>query len=151
WLPLVVLTLVQSVLVGNGAWRSFAWEVGVHARYLIAAPLLVLAESMCAPHLNDIVGHFTESGLVPDRERKRFDAAVDSRRGLLSSDAAEAVVIVAAYMLVTVAIYNHPAADVPLWAKTTGAAPGFSPAGWWHMLLSLPLLLILFFGWLWRV
>jgi hypothetical protein len=27
----------------------------------------------------------------------------------------------------------------------------FSAAGWWHALVSLPLLLVLFFGWLWRL
>ncbi len=27
----------------------------------------------------------------------------------------------------------------------------FSLAGWWHLLVSLPLLLILFFGWIWRL
>ena len=30
-------------------------------------------------------------------------------------------------------------------------APTYSPAGWWHVVVSLPLLIILFLGWIWRL
>src|SRR5262245_54468736 len=44
WLPIVLL---MSVAASNGVGpRS-----GMHVRYLVAAPLLVLAESMCAARL----------------------------------------------------------------------------------------------------
>ena len=42
--------------------------------------------------------------------------------------------------------------QLPLWQRA--AAPGviaLSPAGWWHALVSVPLLLLLLFGWLWRL
>lgn len=38
---------------------------------------------------------------------------------------------------------------IPLWQQTP--AGSFSVAGWWHLLVSLPLLLILLFGWFWRM
>jgi hypothetical protein len=151
WVPLVLLALAQTAISGRGQAASLLWEVGVHARYLLAAPLLVLAEAVCVPQLNAIIRHFVDGGLVPEHERKHYDAAVASTRRLLRTPAAEIVVIGLAYAITAAAAVAHSAQDLPVWAQPGGATPVFSPAGWWHMVVSLPLLLVLFFGWMWRL
>lgn len=40
---------------------------------------------------------------------------------------------------------------MPSWWLRAGRPTGLSLAGWWHALVSVPLLLLLFLGWLWRV
>ncbi|WP_157385633.1 hypothetical protein [Mesorhizobium sp. STM 4661] len=145
WIPLLVLAGFHS----NGI-ASILWEVDVHARYLIAAPLLVLAEAQCAPRLNAIVRHFADAGLVTDKDRGAYDAAVASTRALLNSNRAEIVVIALAYLVVAAVAFSLSFDQFPVWHKTGNSAPAFSPAGWWHVLVSLPLLLILLFGWAWR-
>jgi hypothetical protein len=62
WAPLVVLAAVQSLAARVDVITPMLWEVGAHARYLIAAPLLVLAETVCAPQLNEIVRHLPAAG-----------------------------------------------------------------------------------------
>jgi hypothetical protein len=151
WVPLVLLALAQSAMTGRGEAASLLWEVGVHARYLAAAPLLVLAEAVCVPQLNAIVRHFVDGGLVPEHERKHYDAAVASTRRLLSAPAAEIAVIALAYVIAAAAAMTHTAQELPVWAQSGGTTPVFSLAGWWHMLVSLPLLLVLFLGWMWRL
>jgi hypothetical protein len=151
WLPLTLLALLQELINETGTLSSFLWEVGVHARYLIAAPLLIFAEGVCVPYLGAIVREFTDAGLVQDRERGRFDAAVASTRELNESVRAEVCVIVLAYAVTAAAIYTHNPEQIPLWYKTSGGTPVYSPAGWWHSLVSLPLLLALIFGWIWRL
>jgi hypothetical protein len=151
WIPLVILTVVQSlVLHTNGATLMFS-EVGAHARYLLAAPLLVLAEIECGRQLSATVRHFVDAGLVLDGERKRFDAAVASTRRLLDSNAAEIVVVALAYVIVVLAIISLPTDQLPAWHRSSGAVPLYSLAGWWHVMVSLPLLFILVLGWMWRL
>jgi hypothetical protein len=149
WLPLLLLSIVQSLVFRDDELQSLLWETGVHARYLVAAPLLVLAEAHCAPQLGGIANHFVHAGLVPDEQRGRFDAALASTRRLLQSNTAEIVVLLLAYALVTISVMSHQ--EIPKWHLGGGMMPVFSLAGWWHVLISLPLLLVLIFGWMWRL
>ncbi len=149
WAPLILLTLVQSFAYGADELRSLARETGVHARYLVAAPLLVLAEAFCAPRLGAIANHFVDADLVPNEQRGRFDAALASTRRLLQSNTAEAVALLLAYSVVTISVLSHH--EIPKWHLSGGKMPLFSLAGWWHVLISLPLLLVLIFGWMWRL
>ena len=151
WAPLILLAMVQSVASRSDDLTPLLWQVGVHARYLVAVPLLVLAEGICAPQLNAIVQHFVTSGMVDERDRGRFGAAVASTRRLLQSRTAEAVVLVLTYLIVLAAMLSHPVDELPPWVGPNGTMPMYSPAGWWHALVSLPLLLALIFGWLWRL
>ena len=151
WLPLILLALLQSLWLRVDHVTPLLWEIGVHARYLLAAPLLVLAEAACVPHLNAIVRHFIGSGLVDERDRGRFGDAVAGTRTLLQSPLAEIVVVALAYAVVLAAITTHSLDLLPPWAISAGLTPRYSLAGWWHMLVSLPLLLSLIFGWMYRL
>jgi hypothetical protein len=151
WLPLVLLTLVQGLVWNPDVIRSFLYETGVHARYLVAAPLLVVAESECGLRLSAIARHFIDSRLVQSKDRHRFDQIIESTKTLLRSPAAETVVIVLSYAIVAAAVATHAQADIPLWHRSFGGWGTYSPAGWWHMLVSMPLLVALILGWLWRV
>jgi hypothetical protein len=74
---------LQSLLFSYDELRSLLRETGAHARYLVAAPLLVLAEGFCAPRLGAIANHFVLTGMIRDEQRDRFDAALASTRRLL--------------------------------------------------------------------
>ncbi len=100
WLPLAVFAALQSVAEQPGDFSSFLMEAGVHARFLVAVPLLVFAETECATRLGIIIRHFVESGLVPENRRGRFDAAIAATRSLLESGRAEIAVIILAYVVV---------------------------------------------------
>jgi hypothetical protein len=150
WVPIVLLTLVQVAVHGGDGISSLLLETGVHARYLVAAPLLIVAEAQCARYLSATARFFVQTGLVPDERRGAFEAAVASTRRLLKSTTAETVVFVLAY-LVAFAVYFHPHDELPTWHRPAGSVPVFSLSGWWHVFLSMPLLLVLILGWVWRL
>jgi len=150
WLPLVLLSLMQSVILRTDEITSLFWQVGAHARYLVAAPLLVAAEIECGARLSVIVANFVKTGIVPKHERNRLDAAVQSTRMLVNSTAGEIVVAVLAYLIVAATIWSTPIEQVPAWHRSDTIVPFYSLAGWWHMLVSLPLLLVLLLSWLAR-
>lgn len=152
WLPLLVLSAVQTVFLKEDALRSFASDFAVHARCLVTLPLFVLAETFVAPRLGSIAQRFLDAGLVTGDDRARFHATVASTRRLRDSLGVELVVLALAYALIAELAFSVPSAKVPGWQLAAGGElPGYSPAGWWHLLVSLPLLLVLFLGWLWRL
>ena len=152
WLPLAILSAAQSLFGDQGTFRSFGLDFSVHARCLITMPLLIIAEVVIVPRLQWIAQHFLDSDLVTSRDRPRFDSAVASTQRLRDSPLVEAGVITLAASLLVVLALSLPLSHVPLWQRPTGGIfPHYSPAGWWHLLVSQMLLLLLFLGWTWRL
>jgi len=152
WLPLALLSLLRGDLIRPDRGNAFIFDFGAHARFLLASPLLILAESLCGPRLAAIAGHFISSGLIGEADRVAYERALHSSRRLLTSRAAEILAFVLAYSLVGALLVGKPATPLPLWHGVidTGHLAG-TPAGWWGLLVSLPLLLVLLLGWLWRI
>jgi hypothetical protein len=149
WVPLALATAAQTLFRGDGSVNWFFSDFSIHARYLIALPALIFAERDCIPQLEKIVRHFVDIGLVTGSDIPRYRAAVDSTRRLLTSGYAELVVPLVSYLSTFLLVLYVPLEWVQPWQRT--ASGGFSPAGWWNLLVSMPLLLILLFGWVWRI
>lgn len=151
WVPLAVLAAAETLLRGNDGARSLLADFAVWGRSLIAAPLLIVAESDAIPRLGRVARHFLEAGFVTERDRPPFEAAIASTRRWLDSTAGELIAVVFAYGIAVTLILSVPHKGLPAWHLASGSSLAFSPAGWWHVLVSIPLLLVLVFGWLWRV
>ena len=133
WAPIIIL---EQLFPGS----RLVPDQGIHVRYLIAAPLLILAESICGMRLTAIARHFLIGNLVLERDRPRFERIMDSSRHLLASRAVEIVAWIAAYAL-TAALLGKTSANWREWSQ----------AMWWNAIVSLPLLLLLLLGWVWRL
>jgi hypothetical protein len=113
---------------------------------------LIFAESICLPSLAAVARHFSTAGLVIDSDRGRYDRAVASTQALMKSRVAEFSTVALAYGLVAVIFMAKPPGDLPAWhGAVTGGIPIASPAGWWGVLISLPILMMQLLGWLWRI
>jgi hypothetical protein len=151
WAPIVLLTIAHAALWGGDGIASLRLETGVHARYLVAAPLLIIAEAQCASYLGATVRYFVEAGLVPHEKRTEFDTAVASTRRGLNSIPAEIAAFALAYLVSALSVLSYGYDQTPVWHRSDGIVPGYSAAGWWHFLVSMPLLLVLILGWVWRL
>jgi len=152
WLPLALLTLVRGDFMRADHANAFILDIGCYARYLITLPLLVLAEALCAPRLTAIAWQFITAGLIAEADRPAYEQAVASTRRLLQSRIVEFVTFILAYALVVSVIVSKPDAALPLWHGVIwGDRIVPTPAGWWGLLVSLPLLFLLLLGWVWRV
>jgi hypothetical protein len=150
WLPLLVLTAIRSALSGDASISSFIADFGVHARSLIAAPLLIAADAYSLPRLSAIARHFPESGLIGPEDAQKFTYAARSTVHLRESTRLEiALFAIAATILVTLA-FQLPAHIYPYW-QMAGTRIGMTPAALWHEFVSVPLLAILVLGWFWRL
>ncbi len=147
WLPLCLLTAWQSLMTGDGSLHSLLTDYGALTRSLIGAPLLILGQALAAPRLGAIVRYFREAGLVRTADVSRYHDIVRSTHRLRDSVAVEILLAIAGFVL-AVAFWTVPAALLPPWHRTAGAA---SIASWWHEFVSLPILLMLLLSWLWRL
>ena len=148
WLPLVVLVIAQSGGSNRSLLYAFFTDFAVHARSLVAAPLFIISELLCLNVLEKIARHFVTAELVQGNERVRFNDYAGSTRRLINSRTAEIVGIASVYVIVVALVSYVPRDVYPPWHYIDGR---MSWAAGWSMFVSSPLLLILFFGWLWRI
>jgi hypothetical protein len=145
WAPLAALSFA------SGSLFSFLADIGVNTRFLIGAPLLIAAESWCLPRLSKISYHFLNSGIVTGDDRARIHSAFASTNRLLNSIWAEVLAVPLAYAAVGGLTLLVPLPELPSWHVYSGQAGlAHTMAGRWHLLISLPLLLLLLIGWAWR-
>ena len=151
WVPLLVLATTQELLRHNGGLPDFLMDFAAYGRSLVAAPLFILAEAWCLPVLGRITRHFVEFGIVRDKDQERFDHQVQSTRRQLNSTLAEALALILAYGVAVALRLSIHLPNLPAWTlQAEGLGVRLSPAGLWQLWVSLPLLLVLFFGWIWR-
>jgi hypothetical protein len=127
-------------------------DLASHARYLVAVPLLILAESFCLPGLAGIANHLGAAGLVAETSRARYQELLDSTRRLLASPVTGITIIALAYALTVLMPLPVTAGGDTTWAAPTSlGSKGLSLAGWWRTLVSHPLFSILQIAWVWRI
>src|SRR5580704_8214495 len=68
WVPLLVLSELQGYAIGNLVPVPFLRDFAVHARFLLAVPILLFAEAILGPRLARAASHFVESGLVIEQD-----------------------------------------------------------------------------------
>ena len=49
WLPLAILSIVDGVAWGNSVTIAFFHDIASHVRFLVAVPIMIMAESIIGP------------------------------------------------------------------------------------------------------
>jgi hypothetical protein len=150
WVAPFLISLVQGAVAHDTSFTSFVSDYGMYARSALAAPLLVLAEGVCFSRLSDIVLHFHDGELIRSEDEARYRAAVHSTRVLRDSMRLEILLLAVGIALIVALNRAIPETAYQVWHRWLGTA-SYSPAGWWNALVSVPILMMLLLGWLWRV
>jgi hypothetical protein len=151
WVPMAVLAAVQGVALGPTRPQSFLLDIAAYARFLVALPLLILAEAAALPLLGHIVRHLARPELLPETERPRYDALVTRASRLVRSPLAAIIMIAVAYVATIRAGQAAYPADIDTWVMATrNGARTLSWAGLWRTFVSQPLYVVLVLMWLWR-
>jgi len=153
WLPLLVLSAVEGRMLGASVAVPFLLDVEVHIRFLVAMPLLILAELVVHRRMRPLVQQFLERKLVPESEMPRFEAALASAFRLRNSVLAEVLLIAFVYGVGILIVWRHYVAlDTATWYATPSAeGPKFSLAGTWYAYVSVPFFQFLLMRWYFRL
>jgi hypothetical protein len=153
WVPLLVLAVASGRAWGTAVRVPFLADIEVHLRFLLALPLLIVAELIVHQRLRTLIGQFLQRDLIADSSRAKFDAAIPSALRLRNSIVAEVILIALVYFVGIVYVWpRYGALAVPTWYGMP--VPGglqLSPAGWWFVYVSVPLFQFLLLRWYFRL
>jgi hypothetical protein len=153
WAPLLALSVAEGHAWGRSVTLPFLYDVDLHARLLLALPLLIGAELIVHRRLRPMVRQFVERGLVPEGSRAKFNAAIASAMRLRSSIAAELLLVALVYFVGVGFIWRtQMRLDVTSWYGSPADGKLHpSLAGWWLGCVSQPLFQFLLLRWYFRV
>jgi hypothetical protein len=149
WLPLLVFSLLEGLALG-GARIPFLYDIAAHARFLVAVPVLVLAEIPIGRRLRGIARQFLEAGLVRQEERKRFASAVVDTVRFHDSHLSAFILLALAYVTTYVAMSKTSLQSGSTWFEPSSTA-GLSPVGYYYAFVSMPIFQFLMYRWAFRM
>jgi hypothetical protein len=151
WLPLVLTAAVAGRLWHGAAEERLLGHYAIHARFLVAVPVLILGEAVLHAVVGEVIPQFVRSGLVLDADRARFVWIV--HRAVAWRNDWKPWIGIA--MLVVAWTIHNPIGGVQhdlLWAHgVTGPHPALRFGAFWFQYISLPILTALLLTWLWRL
>jgi len=151
WLPLFLLSLLEGDAWGSRVQLPFLLDVSTHARFLIAVPLLFLADRFAYERIPPTVYQFERRGIVAAQDVPKLRAILDLGPRLTRSIIPELVCLLLVYTIGHFVWTQAFTSDTTTWYSS--AAKGMSPtkAGLWYQWVSLPLFRFLFFRWFFRL
>jgi hypothetical protein len=153
WLPLLVLSVAAGDAWGSGVAMPFLRDLDAQVRFLVALPLLLLAEIVVHDRMRPVVGQFVGRHLIAESSATEFAAALASFQRLRNSVIAELAMIALVYGVGVRLIWQaHTAISQSSWYGVT-AAGTWEPslAGWWLAWVSLPLFQFMLLRWYFRL
>ena len=153
WLPLLVLSALEGHALGGNVAVPFLLDVDVHIRFLVALPLLIVAELVVHQRMRFVVRQFLERNLIPESAMARFDTAIASAFRLRNSVLAEVLLIAFVYVVGVLIIWRHymALATATWYAAPTVEGSKLSFAGMWYSYVSVPFFQFLLLRWYFRL
>jgi hypothetical protein len=148
WLPLLVLAAVEGLAWGDRVAVPLLKDFLPYGQFLLAVPVLVLGEVTVGKRLGWVVAELRRSDVLAPEDTPALD-------GLL----ARAVELWRGRGLNTVLVLLTCAyTGVSLWIAREWLTGGWQSvgdritlAGWWYLLISVPVMRFLTLRWLWRL
>lgn len=150
WLPLLLLAGLTGTGGSDGLQAFFA-DVEVHVRFLVALPVLIGAELLVHARLRPAVRRFVERNIVRPEDRPRFLHAIQSAVRLRNSVPAELVLLLLIYSLGLWLWSSRVPIESPTWYASPGGRWRLTPAGYWYVFASIPILQFVLLRWYWRL
>lgn len=153
WVPLLALSALEGQALGGRAAVPFLLDVEVHVKFLLALPLLVIAELVVHQRMRFVVRQFLERKLIPENALPCFDAAIQSAFRLRNSVFAEVLLIAFVYVAGILLIWRQymALATATWYAVPTAEGLRLSVTGAWYAYVSLPVYQFLLVRWYYRI
>lgn len=150
--PLLLAVLAGHAWGGAPASRPFLLDLGAWARFLVAVGVLVLSEGMVEGRLRVIQRQLLEAPLLAPAAKPAAVMALLRALRRRDSRLAELLILAAAVLITMAAAELKLGGDPSAWLAQPGpdGAAHLSLAGWWVVVVSVPLFWFLLLRWLWR-
>ncbi len=152
WLPLLVLSIFAGDALRGTVPMPFLLDIEVHVKFLIALPLMFAAERIVHDRLVPLTRQFVERRLVVGEDVARFNQAIVSTNRLRNSVLAEVLLLIFVYTVgLWVWRHQYASGDTSWYADASGGRYQIKPAGYWYLIVSLPLFQFVLLRWYYRL
>ncbi|HET6489342.1 MAG TPA: hypothetical protein VFG28_06225 [Syntrophales bacterium] len=152
WVPLLVLSFLEGLALGQTPEQSFLLDFATYARFFVAFPMIIVAEMIIGPRLTVAALHFVRSGLVREEDYPAFDTAVEKVETRREARLPELIILGIAIFgawSVTAAFYAGQGTSWQIIRTASGIR--LSMAGVWYLMAAVPLLQFMFYRWVWKL
>ena len=134
WIPLLALTIKAGTALGNSVRIPLLRDYSLYGRLFVAVPILILAEVVIDPGIRRVTSTFRSSGIVKGVDLPAYRLILAKVERLRDSGWAEVILFLSACFPFLLFVEEESlSSTVTTWYHTPA---GFSPAGWWYMLVS---------------
>jgi hypothetical protein len=150
WLPLFLLATVGPS-AGTAGRLAFLRDIEVHARFLVALPALIVAELIVHSRMLPVVRRFVERRIISVQELPRFYSAIESAFNLRNSIALEVTLFGVVYTVGLWIWQSRFGLEEATWYAMPGGRWNLTPAGFWYVFVSIPILQFILLRWYLRL
>lgn len=152
WLPLLLFSLWKIDGTGPITDLPFVYDFSIHIRFLLALPILILAEDMVDPGLRVVLNRFIETDIITSSDAPLFWESVNDAKRKRDSAIPEAVLIA---LIMFISVANVMAIVEPgQFTWPVGLSTGvhdLAPDSLWYALIAAPIFQFYLFRWVWRI
>jgi hypothetical protein len=149
WLPLVLYALWQRRLLPGTVAEPLFQHFGIHARFLLALPLLLVAESSSDAALRRVLPQFVSRGIVDETLRPAFRSILERASRLRGSRTALLGMIAVVAIGTTFGWERGEDMHELAWEIGAGGERHFGAL--WFSFVSRPIFLLVLVAWVWRL
>ena len=151
WIPLVILSAFQNVLIGDRVEIPFLYDITTYFRFLVVLPLLIFAEKSVDFRLNEFIDQFFDAGIIDESDRPLYMKFRASCKKLADSLVADIIILAVIIINITIRWKSGPGETTTFWMKLPdGPDTGPSWAGAYFLIISMPIVQFILLRWLWR-
>lgn len=154
WVPLLLFAMLEGRAFGSGPKESLLQDFGTYARFFLAVPLLILAESIVGPRLTGAGLNFVQGGFVRPEDYPAFDRAIARVKARRESYVAELIILGVAILGSWVFTFETVSGEtIATWRSPNlpSTATGISLTALWYRCVATPILQFFWYRWLWRL
>jgi hypothetical protein len=151
WLPLIIWAEIDGRAMPSHINEPLLNHFGIHARFLIAIPLIIISEGMMHSVISKLIPYFHTSGLIRNDQQQDFKQAI--KKTLSLRDSSIPWVIISAIVFLSVFVQPpYEQMHELIWANLgTPKAFTIGFGGWWMIYVSRPIFLALVWISMWRL
>ena len=153
WVPLAVLAFLGGVGKGPGG-ENFFKDIAAYMQLLLGLPLFVVAERIVSVHTREAAIQFVSTGAIRHQDATRLNKFHGTIQRLRKSITSDLVCVAIAYFLSVMTILPMIDDEKQTWhayIPEGGIHEVLSAAGWWELLIALPLLNYWWLRWIWKI
>jgi hypothetical protein len=151
WLPPLILSAIDGRLLG-GQGLTFLRDIETHVRFLVAVPVLVIAELIVHRELRPAVKTFVKRGVITNEDTPKFYAALETAMKARNSIALELALLIFAFTVGHWAWRSHLVLETASWyAVRDETDMHLTLPGYWYGFVSIPIAQFLIFRWYMRL